>query len=161
MTNAGSQQVAQTLQQRRAAHARAAIAEAALRFPEAGERGHRQRYATLARDLASRVRGNGLGQAVAFLMSKAEGKAERPEALLVAQLSNWLIDERKILSPRDAASPSRLIDGLLQTDRERWMRARNEAVAWLTWLKRFVEAFMPIPEEDDGQAASREATQEA
>ncbi len=122
-------------------------------------------YATQAQNLPIMILQNGLGQAVAFLMSKAKGDRTSPEGRLLEHLAKWLFDEadeektserrRSFLTPRPGATGTeRLMLSLLAADRHEWSRAQHEAVALGTWLKRFSEALMPRLEAHQKDAAS-------
>jgi CRISPR-associated protein Cmr5 len=116
-----------TLEQERAAAAWACI-EAVTRADYASE------YGQLAREAASLVQMHGLGQTLAFLAAKAKGK-DNAHQRLCRDLSRWV---------------SRQVAGQEQDDLRDWIvkqasvaeyrRATLEALAFLTWLKRFAEA---------------------
>jgi CRISPR-associated protein Cmr5 len=155
------------LEQRRARFAHDAVAE--IRKTEK----EKEDYATLAQDLPASILQNGLGQTVAFLMSKAEGKEKSSHGLLLRQLATWLIDKvkgRGILPDPGNSTPltERLMDALLyeqggtRTTRSQWRRAEQEALELAIWLKRFAEALIEKPkstgeERDDEGASAKEA----
>jgi CRISPR-associated protein Cmr5 len=97
-------------------------------------------YRTLAQDLPVRILRNGLGQTVAFLMSKREDATTK----LLEALDFWLVEERKCFgtTPPDR-SRTRLMDQLTCAERSDWDRAGHEAVLFATWMKRFAEALLP------------------
>lgn len=145
----------------------------------------KQEYATLVKDLSTSILQNGLGQTVAFLMSKAEGKEKSSHGVLLGQLATWLVcdekkeqDEKKehkgrnILPNPGPSTPSteRLMRALLYkqgdmcTTRSQWRRAEQEALELAIWLKRFAEALIPKPvlagEGGDEQGASESESAE-
>lgn len=111
------------------------------------DKGDAENYETLAKNLGAQVLQNGLGQTVAFLMSKAKGKENSPHGTLLGQLTEWLITKRRILAaPADSVMKTeQLMDVLLVTNRNNWRRAENETLALATWLKRFAEALISKP----------------
>ncbi|MCX7622351.1 MAG: type III-B CRISPR module-associated protein Cmr5 [Thermomicrobium sp.] len=91
-------------------------------------------YGQLAREAASLVQMHGLGQTLAFLKAKAKDK-ENEHQRLFRDLSRWV---------------GKQVTGQEQDDLREWIvrtasvaeyrRATLEALAFLTWLKRFAEA---------------------
>jgi len=116
-----------TLEQQRAAYAWACV-EAVRRTDFASE------YGQLARQVASLVQMHGLGQTLAFLASKAKDQ-QNEHRQLARDLSRWV---------------GKQLTGQEQNDLRGWIaqtagvaeyrRATLEALAFLTWLKRFAEA---------------------
>lgn len=107
-----------------------------------------KKYETLAKNLGAQVLQNGLGQTVAFLMSKAKGNPDSVHGALLGQVTAWLTTERKILALPAAGirTTEQLMNVLLSASRNHWRRAENETVALATWLKRFAEALLSKPE---------------
>jgi len=119
-----------TLEQQRAASAWQCV-EAVKRTDFASE------YGQLAREVASLVQMHGLGQTLAFLMSKRPKKPEEVNAhlQLARDLSRW-VSQQLLGTARDD-----LRDWIVQTATvAEYRRATLEALAFLTWLKRFAEA---------------------
>ncbi len=91
-------------------------------------------YGQLAREAASLVQMHGLGQTLAFLAAKAKDKQNEHQQLAL-DLSRWV---------------GKQLTGQEQNDLRGWIaqtasvaeyrRATLEALAFLTWLKRFAEA---------------------
>ena len=116
-----------TLEQQRAAYAWQCV-EAVRRTDFASE------YGQLARQVASLVQMHGLGQTLAFLASKAKDQ-QNEHRQLARDLSRWV---------------GKQLTGQEQNDLRGWIaqtasvaeyrRATLEALAFLTWLKRFAEA---------------------
>lgn len=100
----------------------------------------KKRYRTLAQRTPVLVLTNGLGQTAAFLHD--ENKKDAAEERLYQHLSSWLLGRIGGVRPQE---------GLLEAITQRWTsaqyrRANDEALVFLTWLKRFAEAVLPEPE---------------
>jgi CRISPR-associated protein Cmr5 len=94
-------------------------------------------YGQLAREAASLVQMHGLGQTLAFLMSKKPKKLEDVNAhlQLARDLSRW-VSQQLLGTPRDD-----LREWIVrQASVAEYRRATLEALAFLAWLKRFAEA---------------------
>lgn len=123
-----------TLDQRRAQHAWQAVEQA-----RGLKGGDSQNFAQEAKRLPVRIKTAGLGQALAFLGAKA-GKDDHRSRLLT-ELSNWLLDERNLATPRKDTEPhQRLILAIIDGDANLLRRATEEALLYLQWLTRFSEA---------------------
>lgn len=92
-----------------------------------------------------RILSNGLGQALAFLLSDNEGKisTDRKEA---GQLYDWLGDW--LCGTADENRPSRvypegdLIAQLMAGDRRAYLHAQEEVLLLFDWLTKFADAYM-------------------
>ncbi len=106
----------------------------------------RARYGTLARKLPSLLHTSGLGQTLAYLFAKAAGNANKPEGLLLEQLTTHL---RRRLGRPPAASQSLhpCMQLVLDLEPAEYRRATAEAFAAAEWLKRFAEG--QIEDEDN------------
>jgi CRISPR-associated protein Cmr5 len=112
----------------------------------------KKKYGSLARKVPTLVLTNGLGQTLAFLLAKA--KRHEPEQkrsveakahdLLFVHLSNWVLSQ---VAPSTTVSNGDLLKWVLENDSAAYRRATLEALAFLTWLKRFAEAELPTEEE--------------
>jgi CRISPR-associated protein Cmr5 len=91
-------------------------------------------YGSLARGLASMIQTNGLGQSLAFLQAKAEGKTDKPHAMLFQHLSGWVGSQMSSQKPTD------LLRWLITQNSDVYRRATAEALAYALWLRRFAEA---------------------
>ncbi|GBD21228.1 hypothetical protein HRbin28_01677 [bacterium HR28] len=94
-------------------------------------------YGQLARQAASLVQMHGLGQTLAFLMSKRPKKQNEVNGhlQLARDLSRW-VSQQILGESRDD-----LREWIAsQADVAAYRRATVEALAFLTWLKRFAEA---------------------
>jgi len=141
-----------TLDQRRADQAWRDVQEVQQK-----EEGFRKKYGSLARKAPMLVLTNGLGQTLAFLRSKAkrhepEGKRSleaKAHDLLYIQTSRWVL--RQLERSQDPAQAQDrdgdLLEWVLRSDSAGYRRATTEALAYLSWLKRFAEAELPTGEE--------------
>jgi CRISPR-associated protein Cmr5 len=124
----------QTLAQRRARHALGLIQT----HEKAGKDSYKN-YVSYVESLPAIILMNGLGQACATLLARAEGDLEKPHGLLYADLHSWLCRA-------DAAAPFPKAADLMQaiTEREqcRYLHAQTEALAFLVWLKKFANAYL-------------------
>ena len=112
----------------------------------------KKKYSSLARKVPMLVLTNGLGQTLAFLLSKA--KRHEPENkrsveakahdLLFTHLSNWVLEQ---VAPGTGTGNQDLLQWVLANDSVAYRRATKEALAFLNWLKRFAEAELPTEEE--------------
>lgn len=118
----------QTLDQRRAAHAWAAVAR--IKDQPAGKK-----YGQQAKKLPMRIMTSGLGQALTFLHAKKYA----PE--LLQDLGEWVLIKRdNPISADTTLSPDELIKKIIGGDNLFLRRSTEEALAYLQWLARFVEA---------------------
>ena len=101
----------------------------------------KDKYASYVSSLSPAILMNGLGQAAATLLSA--GKNGDPHRVLYDHLEYWLCRN-------DNTAPYRNFDaGLMKAitdhDREDYMKAQAEALAWLQWLKKFSIAYLKTP----------------
>jgi len=124
----------QTLAQRRAAHALTRVQQ----HEKTGKDSYGN-YVSYVESLPAIIVMNGLGQACATLLARAEGDLERPHGLLYADLHSWLCRE-------DAAAPfpkaTDLMQAITERDQSRYLHAQTEALAFLIWLKKFANAYL-------------------
>jgi len=112
----------QTLQQRRAKAAYEAVEQ--VSHTVQGE------YGPLVRGLPAMVKNEGLATTLSFL--KAKGKAHHLAAY--EHLSAWVMNEFNQNENQD------LLKWLVSVDSFTYRQASTEALAYLSWLKRFAEA---------------------
>lgn len=118
-----------TQEQKRARHAWEKI-QAAGKYPGKDQ----QLYAGEAKKLPIRIRASGLGQALAFLASKAPEK--NAIGSLVHDLSDWVTRASGV----GGKVPGNLLESVIQGDSEYLERSTEETLAYLQWLNRFAEA---------------------
>ena len=115
-------------EQKRAARAWQSIHDAQAHLPAEGQ----EKYGQIARSAPADIIANGLGQTLAFW--KAKGKKEAPYRLLLSDLSGWM-------SSQPGLSNGDLLLWITNTaSTSAYRRATAEAIAYLTWVKRFAEA---------------------
>lgn len=129
--------MAQTLEQKRAKHALDQVK--ALQQDEPGN------YLSYVNALPAAILMNGLGQALAT----ERAASDQAHHKLAQHVSEWLLspeahtrysaavsDEAKL----DAAQ--RLLSQIIADDQDAYLWAQTEAIAYLTWLKKFANAFL-------------------
>ncbi len=134
----------QTLDQKRAKQAWDDIQSVINRSDE-----FKKKYGSLARKVPMLVLTNGLGQTLAFLVSKAKlkeapqkrGADAQASGEVFKHLSVWTMSQ---LAP--SAGNQDLLRWVLNNDSAAYRRATVEALAYLMWLKRFAEAELPTEE---------------
>lgn len=99
----------------------------------------KNKYGSLARRLPSLLQTNGLGQTLAFLRSKAKGKAatESEHQTMYQHLSVWVM---KKMGQPDDKQKKMLMEWIIKQPSPIYRRATAEAMAFAQWLKRFAEA---------------------
>lgn len=102
-----------------------------------------QKYSSLAKSAPVMILTNGLGQTLAFFISKSNGRNEY--ALLYGHLSQWL--SKNIVWSKDNTAEE-LIERVINEQSQGYRMATEEALAFLSWIKRFASA--KAPEEDGG-----------
>ena len=115
----------QTLDQKRAAHAFEAV-EATKKLKDEDKK----KYGIHARKLPMRIIASGLGQALAFLLAKDYCPS------LLKSLSHWCLHKKD----KEPAEANELLLKLIHGNSEDLRRYTAEALAYLQWLVRFVEA---------------------
>ncbi len=121
-----------SLDQRRAAHAWAAVGTA----KKMGEK-QQEDYRRAAKKMPAQIVTAGLGQALAFV--KAKKKADG----LVESLSSWICRGRKIYD-----GSSSLLEAIIHGDSSRLRHATEECMLYLQWLNRFAET--ELQDSDEG-----------
>ena len=111
-------------------------------------------YVAYVKALPVNIRSLGLGQALAFLLSKAASEKKppanellaTPHGLLYGHVTAWLVGRRIY---EGDISPGNFMASLVDGDQERYLRAQIEAMAYLDWLKKFAVALLEQPNESD------------
>ncbi len=132
------------------AQKRAAYALTAIQALQAKRKDEYGNYRGFVRSLPAAIVASGLGQALA--MELAGSKRDKGHELLFRHLSDWLCNAGQ---NGWASSPYRggadIVAQLMAGDEANYIRAQEEAMALLVWLKKFAEAFLQRP---DAEAAS-------
>ncbi|MBM4001268.1 MAG: type III-B CRISPR module-associated protein Cmr5 [Planctomycetes bacterium] len=125
-----------TVDQRRAAHAWEAIQRVKSDYDDRD----RKEYGGHAKKLPIRIISAGLGQALAFLLAKANSPTSSDHKPHVKQvhdeLTDWVVKRR----PMTASDPDSLLQSVINGDSDFLRQATDEVLAYLQWLNRFAEA---------------------
>lgn len=102
-------------------------------------------YRHYVENLPIAIHRNGLGQAVAGLRAAAGKLGQKPQGAAYRQLHDHLA---AWLCRNDALAPfpgwkRDLVSAIMDHDMSHYLWAQEEALAWLTWLKTFSQAFLP------------------
>jgi CRISPR-associated protein Cmr5 len=117
-----------SLQQRRAASAYAQVNTIAK------DRNGKE-YGSLVRGLPAMIQTDGLAQTLAFLLAKAGNDVTKPHHRAYDHLKAWLSQPDQFnFGNRD------LLQWLLTQDSATYRMVATETLAYLGWMKRFVEA---------------------
>lgn len=108
-----------------------------------GQADWNDKFASYAESLPATILMCGLGQAAATLLAAAGGKREDPHYKLYEYLESWLCRDDPQRAPYPRAR--NLMDAIIANDRDAYMRAQDEALAWLAWLKKFAQAYLKEP----------------
>lgn len=100
-------------------------------------------YGTLARKTPAMIMSAGLGQTLAFLRAKGKKQWWDEHNILYIHLSEWV-------SKRLADTGGDLLDVVRQNGSDVYRMAIAEALAFLSWLKRFAEAELPEADGSEG-----------
>ncbi len=118
-----------SLEQRRAAHAWECV-------KEVKSQSYKKDYLSLARSAPADIQANGLGQTLAFW--RAKKKDEEKEALY-QHVAAWVKTQVRFTQPSD------LLEWIMKQARtDEYRRATTEAIAFLSWVKRFAEAELEV-----------------
>jgi len=96
-------------------------------------------FTSLASGAPSMILQNGLGLTAAFWKQKSNGNGVDRYSLLLGWVREWL-NSRKIIASADVAS---FFSKLNQTEQMDYLKAQNETLALLEWIKRYANGFKP------------------
>ena len=100
-------------------------------------RNRQKKYKTSAKKLPVLIKTNGLGQALAYIQTR--------NATLYQQLTGWLRGKSLIQENDD------LVCAVISMESDQYRRVTTETLAFLNWVRRFVDGLMPkVKEDDDG-----------
>jgi len=94
-----------------------------------------ENYASLVKSVPVMILTNGLGQTLAFIVSKSETEEYK---LIYEHLSKWLSDN-VVWTKSDHISDD-LIERVINEKSQGYRMATEEALAFLAWVKRFATA---------------------
>ncbi|HOP69176.1 MAG: type III-B CRISPR module-associated protein Cmr5 [Dethiobacteria bacterium] len=126
----------QTLQQERAQHALKRIQDAAEKYEDNEDR---KKFVSYAESTPASILINGLGQAMATLLAQAKGDQNDPHWAIYDALKDWLCRDNPIAPYKGCRD---LITAITEGDRDSYLYAQAEALAYLEWYKKFAVAFM-------------------
>ncbi len=111
---------------------------------------HGKEFRSEAKKFPSRVMTAGLGQAVAFLLSKSNDDNKKSKGVreLVAALNGWVCGKTAGLAAENSGN---LMLSIANGDTLFLTRATEEALAYIQWINRFAEA-EGIKGEEEGEA---------
>jgi CRISPR-associated protein Cmr5 len=122
------------VEQKRAAQAWDCVSQAKAR----GE-AHAGKYGGWVKRLPALILTNGLGQTLAFLRAKGKNDPQSPAQAVYDHVSDWVVNQ---VGPGTGT----LLEWILRQDSTAYRRATTEALAFVSWLKRFAEAELKIEE---------------
>ena len=128
-----------TLEQKRALYALNTI-----RAHERKGKGYRDTYLTVVRGLPGMILQNGLGQALAFLLARAEGKRQGPEYQLYTELQTWLVGARDADHQERVYPAGDLLDALVSGTRQQFQQAQVRALDLMAWMRKFADAYLDV-----------------
>ncbi|HLI12409.1 MAG TPA: type III-B CRISPR module-associated protein Cmr5 [Alphaproteobacteria bacterium] len=133
---------AQTLEQRRAKHA--------LEKIKSVNQDKADDYVRHVKALPAAILMNGLGQALATELASGKNDSD-PHRLLAKHVSEWLLSKEahtKYPSEGPRADAASLLDQIVAGDQDAYLWAQTEAIAYVTWLKKFANAFLDPPRKE-------------
>lgn len=99
-----------------------------------------KKYKIYVHSLPAMVQVNGLGQALAQIMSDFRKADDGPAARQVMNdLKTWLVDRRRLYEPPNDGS---ILQALVTGDRAAYLRAYEETIALCNWLKKLTDAYV-------------------
>ena len=137
-----------TLDQQRANNAWEVVKKLEMRVESApSQKDWNDLYASYVSGLPATIISCGIGQAAASLLSAAKGVMDKPHRTLYDHLEGWLCRDDETAPYRKHES---LMEAIVKEDREHYMWAQAEALAWLEWLKKFAVAYLKKPDPAKG-----------
>ncbi len=145
-----------TLDQQRAKHALARVREVA-------DENYKTQYRAYVRSLPLQLTMNGLGQTIALEMAgmSRDGAIGDGHRAVLRHALHWLASGTAgwETSPYAASNQppgedvlnegGALLNAIMDQDESDMLRAQQELMAYLKWLKTFAEALIPPPERED------------
>lgn len=119
------------------------------------------KYASYVKGLPAAILNNGFGQAMATLLSAANGKSasEDDHRLLFNHMQSWLCRNDPRAPYRSDSVPdansTELMNRITNSEQTAYIQAQAEAMAYLVWLKKFAKAFL-----DDSTTGTRQTEED-
>jgi CRISPR-associated protein Cmr5 len=104
---------------------------------EIDDKKYKDEYRSIVMKLPTLIITNGLGQSLAFLRSKGKGDENKPHEKVYSDVASWL--DKRI----QWTAPGELIEKLIALPSDKFRYATTEALAYLSWMKRFADAVLP------------------
>ncbi len=139
--------MSQTQSQRRAAQALKEV-----RQIENLSDAEKNRFRAYSNSLPAMVQMNGLGQTAAFCRSR-KGTTEAAYELHYGVMSRWLVGDGQPYSDHQD-----LLEAVTSSGMDEYRAAQTEVLAYLEWVKRFSQAFLPAEKADDSKDADSDET---
>ncbi len=129
------------LDRERAKHALALIT--AMKNPEDKPSGN---YVNYVKGLPAAILQNGLGQAMATLLSASKGDPENKSdhRRLYNQMEGWLCRDSELAPYQQKKDTKRktLMEAITNGSESDYLKAQGEALSYLQWLKKFASAYL-------------------
>jgi len=109
--------------------------DATKKVPDA----ERSEYKTRAKNLPAMIQMNGLGNAMAFLLSKPKKQAYK---LAYQHISDWVVE-------RVLGKKGDMMNLIREENMSTYRRATTEAIQYGIWLKRYVESWEDVEESNE------------
>jgi len=124
-----------------------------------GEEECDENYKSIIAKLPAQILNNGLGATVAFHFSKSKNKKGKVTAhgYVCGQLREWLVMQHYVQS-NDLEAFAHDVVALPTTDSR---AVTNEALAFLTWLRRFTDGLSGLKQEENDNNRFNESTGES
>jgi len=107
-------------------------------------------YRSYVERLGPAILTNGLGQALAFERAAAEWQQKKPEEhahmRLYQNVQNWLSTSDG--GPGLLPAGKDLLEWLTGAGQDEYLAAQAETLAWLSWHKKFCQAYLPRQEKE-------------
>ena len=126
--------MAKLISQERATFALHKMEEALRRFPQ--DQDQQRQIRTVANSIPAQIQRPGLGQPLAFALSKREKHEGQGWLFMHDLLTQWLCHEQKIYRG------DTLMASLCEGDMHQYQQAQAEALALLVWVRKFARAML-------------------
>ncbi len=117
-------------------------AQYAYKCAQKGAKQNSSEYKSYVKKLPMLIKTNGLASALSFYFanSASEGKVNtnKTYGLIYRQIEDWLKNNNKSLIKLEQ---DKLVEVLLKMDSNTYRAVTTEVMAFLTWLRRFADAF--------------------
>lgn len=131
--------MAQLISQQRAAFALKNMTEALKKSPD-----EQKKILTVANSIPAQIQRTGLGQTLAFALSKQDKSEGIGWKCFYALLQEWLCKEQKIYPEAP------LMKHLCEGDIRQYQQAQAEALALLVWVRKFARAMLDADSQQQG-----------